>query len=161
MGQSNWLIAEKKKNKVGLLRHPAKANCSWIVGRGQTWKLALSLLDGWPLAHKSPKGTCRHGIWKPCALGIQLPTSHNSVCVEPSKNLLLKGGAIRHVMGYEITALWDFNSLQNPITRSVCVGTSKVPLIKGGPGKQVVGYGISSSWDFNSLQTPLTRFVEG
>jgi hypothetical protein len=111
MGQSNWLIAKKKKKKKKKLDF-------W--GPPPLNKLALSLLDGWPLAHKSPKATGRHGIWKPCALGFQLPTtSHNSVCVEPSKNLLLKGGAGRHVVGYGITALWDFNSLQNPITRFV------------------------------------------
>jgi hypothetical protein len=30
----------------------------------------------------------------------------------PSKILLLKGGAGRQVVGYGITELWDFNSLQ-------------------------------------------------
>jgi hypothetical protein len=60
------------------------------------------------------------GYGNPCALGFQLPTkSHDAVFVEPSKILLLKGGARRHVVGYGITALRDFNTLQNAITRFV------------------------------------------
>jgi len=54
-----------------------------LVAAGSLWPWAADMETGpklgWlalrkPLAHKSPQGSGRHGIWKPCALRFQLPT---------------------------------------------------------------------------------------